>query len=188
MIAFKGVSKDGSNRLGGKRITYIVGQTYKEEESKTAACGFHCCENPVDCLGYYRLGEDRFFKVEAKGDVDEDAQERIACTEMTILKELTIKTFFAETLIYMIQHPKRKAWEKSFGGVEIARDKAYGKRIAIAKGKDPIAKADKDGYIGLIKVKKEHDELVILHISTEKAAGKWYKVGKDGEAVETDET
>ena len=41
MIAFKGVSKDNTNRLGQGHIVYEVGNTYKTDRSKTVNSGFH---------------------------------------------------------------------------------------------------------------------------------------------------
>ena len=151
MTAYKGVSPDGTNRLGKGRILFKVGKTYKEDRSKTVAAGFHCCENPFECLTYYELGKDRFFQVEARGDIDEDENERIACTEMKIVKELKVNEFIAAGLNYMISHQKRGSWEKSRGGVKIAKDIASASIVAVARGRNPMASAGEGGYIALVR-------------------------------------
>jgi hypothetical protein len=58
MIAYKGFNKNIESVMGnGKKesCTFEAGKTYKEAVSKTARIGFHCCENPFDCLTYYSM-------------------------------------------------------------------------------------------------------------------------------------
>ena len=136
MIAFKGVGKDNANRLGQGRIVYKVGETYETDKSKTVNCGFHCCENPFECLGYYDIETDKFLMVEAKGSIDEDGDERIACTEMTVLEELTTVRFAYEGMKYMVLHPEREKWEQNRRNVQVARHRAKANIIAIARGSE----------------------------------------------------
>lgn len=150
MIAFKGVGKDNANRLGQGRIVYKVGETYETDKSKTVNCGFHCCENPFECLGYYDIETDKFLMVEAKGSIDEDGDERIACTEMTVLEELTTVRFAYEGMKYMVLHPEREKWKQNRRNVQVARHRAKANIIAIARGTDPKAAAGLGGYIGFL--------------------------------------
>lgn len=87
MRAYKGFTKELISRLGnGEKETccFTPGETKEVEASKTVSSGFHCCENPFECLAYYAFdGSNRFFIVEAAGDIDEDDDERIACTKIT---------------------------------------------------------------------------------------------------------
>lgn len=150
MIAFKGVGQDNANRLGQGKIVYRVGETYVTEKSKTVNSGFHCCENPFECLGYYDIETDKFLMVEAGGSIDEDGDERIACTELKVLEELTTAKFAYEGLRYMLMHPERAKWEQKRSGVEVAKNRAKAKVIAIARGKNPKAAAEQGGYIGFL--------------------------------------
>ena len=152
MIAYKGISPDMTARLGNRDgEIFKVGCTYTVKQSKTARNGYHCCENPAQCLGYYSLESDRFFKVEAAGSIDEDDAERIACTKLTILAELDIKDFFCACIKYIVTHPDRQKWEWTGKGVEIARASAKASTIAIARGEDPRAMiTEEGGFIGLI--------------------------------------
>lgn len=153
MIAFKGFDQNLKSRLGGKPVQFEIGKTYIEEYSKTFKTGFHCCENPFQCLSYYTLGRDRFCQVDAAGSLDEDNEERIACTEITIVKELTVGEFFAAGMLYMVNHPMREKWEVNSAGVEVKRNDATASAenyIAIARGIDPIVRAVKGAYVGLI--------------------------------------
>lgn len=53
--------------------------------------GFHCAENPLDCLNYYGdIDHSEYYIVNAGGDIDEDeVDSKISCTELTVLKRLT---------------------------------------------------------------------------------------------------
>lgn len=154
MRAFKGFNSDLSNRLGSKQIQFEVGKTYEEEASKTVKSGFHCCENPFECLSYYTYLKDVFCEVEAAGSLDEDEAERIACTKLSIKRILTPKQFAFEGLRYIIEHPLREKWEKRSHGVQVAEQDAEAymeEYIAIARGISPVVSAVKGAYVGLIQ-------------------------------------
>lgn len=185
MIAYKGISQDMTARLGNQDgEKFRIGQTYTVKKSKTANCGYHCCENPAQCLGYYDLRTDRFFKVEAAGSIDEDSNERIACTKITILEELDTKGFFAACMKYIVGHPERDKWEWSGKGVEIARNSAKAAVIAIARGEDPRAMIREcEGYIGLIKEDANGMLLkaeIIKIDNKSRYSGTWYHINPSG--------
>lgn len=50
MIAYKGFDTELKARWGSGTFQYEAGKTYEEERSKCASGGFHCAENPADCL------------------------------------------------------------------------------------------------------------------------------------------
>nr|DAM81764.1 MAG TPA: hypothetical protein [Caudoviricetes sp.] len=112
MKAYKGFNKELTSCLGdgnNDNCKFTLGETKEVSSSKTASSGFHCCENPFECLKYYAFnGENRFFIVEAEGDIDEDEQERIACTKITIKEELTPVKFALEGMAYIINHSLRE--------------------------------------------------------------------------------
>ena len=188
MIAFKGFSPDLTARMGKGRYQFALGRTEREEKSKTVRCGFHCCENPFDCLSYYNLDTDKFFLVEAAGSIDEDEQNRIACTEITLLQELTIKQFAGYGMAYMVQHPLREGWKRCSGSVLIAKDKADGGEwdfIVIARGAAPMARARVGKMIGLIQEPRK-GEITAARVFTvdRQQAGKWYTLGRNGKIEE----
>ena len=157
MIAYKGFNKDLESVLGnGKKecCTFEPGITYKNPDSKTARSGFHCCENPFECLGYYRLdGSNRFWKVEAEGDINEDDHERIACTEITLIRELSRIEFAFAGMEYMLSHPRRINWQQNHGTVLVLPDRAQVTErdtIAIARGPAPVVRGPKGSILGLI--------------------------------------
>lgn len=185
MIAYKGICQDMTARLGNHDgEVFKIGRTYKVKKAKTAREGYHCCENPAQCLGYYDLRSDRFFKVEASGSIDEDDKERIACTEITILEELDTKGFFKACMSYITAHPDREEWQWYGKGVEISKDEAKAAVIAIARGTDPRAMVGgKIGYIGLIK-EDANGELTAARVAKidgeMRYSGTWYHINSRG--------
>lgn len=186
MIAFKGFSSDMTAQLGKGTYQFAPGRTEREKKSKTARCGFHCCENPFDCLNYYSLGKDRFFLVEAAGSIDEDESERIACTEITPLQELTVKQFAGYGMAYMVQHPLRDGWERSGPDVTVSRDTAQGAaKILIARGRRPRAMGQEGTVVGLLREPRK-GEITAARVFTvtRQQAGRWYTLGKNGKIEE----
>lgn len=154
MIAYKGFKSDLTATLGKGVFQFKPRETVEEERSKTANTGFHCTENPFECLAYYPLGQgNRYFQVEAFGDIDEDDGERIACTKMTLLKELSLKELAGYGMMYMIQHPLRANWEQSRRCLSVKLDEAVAEaegHIAIARGYLPKVKGKVGSILGLI--------------------------------------
>lgn len=58
--AFKGFDKD----MKCRDFQFEEGKVYEEQEAKLCEKGFHACETPVDCLGYYPAGSSVFRAVE----------------------------------------------------------------------------------------------------------------------------
>lgn len=157
MIAYKGFNARIESVLGnGKKecCTFEIGKTYRETECKTGRNGFHCCENPFECLGHYSFdGNNRFFQVEAAGDINEDGSERIACTELTLIKELTPMEFAYFGMVYIVEHPMREKWQQCYNTVRVQKDEAEATNassIAFARGKNPKVKGVPGSILGLI--------------------------------------
>lgn len=184
MLAYKGFTKELTARLGKGNFQFEVGKTYTEEESKTVRSGFHCCENPFECVTYYPLnGENRYFLVEAAGSIDEDDAERIACTEITLLKELSLKEFAGYGMAYMVQHPMRDKWENSHTGIRVAKNEAEAVKkdnIAIARGKNPRVRGVEGAILGIIlEPKKGEIASAKLFVPGKEQAGKWYTIDRE---------
>lgn len=106
------------------------------QKANCRANGFHCAENPLDCLSYYSdIKRSEYCIVNAQGDIDEDGDDsKIACTELTIIKKLTLEEFFLHGLAYMADHPLQR-WSSH---VKNNRSKAY-MGYAVVRGSDPVA-------------------------------------------------
>ena len=184
MIAYKGFTKDLTARLGQGNYQFKPGETEVEKSSKTARSGFHCCENPFECLGYYSLKtDDQFWQVEASGSIDEDDCERIACTEITLIKKLTVKEFAGYGMAYIVQHPMRDRWEQKTKGIVVARESAEAdesESLAIARGQPPKVQGVEGAILGLILEPKKGEIISArLFVPDRQQAGKWYTIDEN---------
>ena len=195
MKAYKGFTEDLWSRLGNGReesCSFSIGETKEVPESKTVRSGFHCCENPFECLAYYSMdGKNRFFIVEAAGDIDEDESERIACTKITLVKELSMKEFALEGMKYIIEHPDRANWKQSHGTVVVKQDEAEAKdqkSIAIARGTNPKVKGPEGSILGLIVEDDRGIKNAKLLICTGATADKWLRLTEEREVEVIEES
>lgn len=155
MIVYKGMHRDMTCTLGRGSFQYRLGETVKEDRAKTANAGLHCTENPFQVLSWYRLGGDnRYFLCEAEGSIDEDeSDDKIACTELTVVKELTVKELAGHGMMWMVNHPLRK-WEQSGHMLTVAKDQSESLcegAVAIARGENPKVRGKAGSYLGLVK-------------------------------------
>ena len=87
--SYKGFNKDMTCR----GFQYKEGKEY--ETSKAVVCneGFHACEYPLDCLGYYSPNTSVYHEVEQTGEFSSDSGNRdskIASTKIKIGAKLSI--------------------------------------------------------------------------------------------------
>ena len=143
MIAYKGfhpglVCRDYQFQMG-RNVT---------KEANCAQNGFHCAEDPLDCLSYYPdMDRSEYYLVSAGGDIDEDGKDtKISCTELTILKKLSRKEFFLHALAYMADHPRR---ERN-GRVQSESGDARG-GFAVVRGVSPRAKGPLGSILAMAK-------------------------------------
>lgn len=156
MIVFKATNSDMTCTLGHGIFLYQLGIPATAEKSKCADSGLHACEYVLDCTRYYSLGRgNRFFKAKAEGDIAEDGcNTRIACTRMTLLKELSNHDIAREAMLYMLRHPYRDGWQKSgymLSTGEQTSEIEIQDGIAIARGKNPKVRGCIGSHMGLIK-------------------------------------
>ena len=62
----------------------------KTDQANCRKNGFHCAENPMDCLDYYSDWKNSvYYEVDAAGDIDEDEiDSKISCTDRSWLNGL----------------------------------------------------------------------------------------------------
>ena len=145
MIAYKGFNK-GLVCLG---YQFKMGLNVTKE-ANCKMNGFHCAEDPLDCLTYYsNMDASEYYIVNAGGDVHEDGSDtKISCAELTIIKKLSRKEFVMHALAFIADHPKRE-WN-----ARVSKDKADAAnyhRFAIARGTDPVACGPKGSIIAFAK-------------------------------------
>lgn len=151
MIAFKGFNKDLICTMGKGIFQYEVGKTYKEDSAKCASTGFHCVEEPIEVLSWYANDSSRYCIVKAGGDINEDGDNKISCTEIKLLKEITLQQLGALECKWIQEHPERKYSRH----VKKDSARATGTGIAIVRGKNPKAAGDKGSTIFLLREAKE---------------------------------
>lgn len=169
MIAYKAFSKDLRATMGNStNFQFEAGKKNIETECKCAKNGFHCAENPLCCLTYYNE-DSRFFVVKAEGDIDEDAVgSRISCTELTLIKELSIYQMGAHACSYILKHPQR-VMESQYA------IRNYGectKAFLIVRGRKPSAKGKTGSVIFFLKEDKTGNIVDIIPIEIDEQAYK----------------
>lgn len=143
MFAYKGFQRGlkcrGYQFSMGKNVT---------EAANCGQNGFHCAENPLDCLSYYgNINFSDYCLVIPGGDMDEDqVDSKISCTELTIVKKLTIQEFFLHGLAYMMDHPNRN-WSSHVQKERGTASSGY----CVVRGTDPVACGAKGSILAFAK-------------------------------------
>ena len=154
MIAYKGFNKDLACTMGKGTFQYEVGKTYKEDNAKCASTGFHCVEEPIEVLRWYSGENSRYCIVNAGGDIHEDGNDKISCTEITILQEVTLQQLGALECQWQQMHPERECSERVKKNVGTAD-----KGIVIVRGKHPKAAGAIGTTAFLLKEAKQGKEI-----------------------------
>ncbi len=157
MIAYKGF-RPGLICLG---YQFVMGLN-TTAEANCRANGFHCAENPLDCLSYYRdMEHSEYCLVRPGGDIDEDEDDsKIACTELTIIKKLEREEFFLHALAYMVDHPRRE-WSEN-----VCKDQGssqYG--YVVVRGADPVASGKKGDILAFAKETRKSRKIVQIALT-----------------------
>ena len=165
MKAYKGFRNNLTCTMGHGTYKFEISKWHIEEKAKCCNTGFHCTDNPLDVLNYYDREDDRYFIVDAAGDIHEDAvNTRIACTKLRLVKEISRSQLIVAGLVFMQEHPKRKV-----SSVVCKNEGRASKGYVIVRGKHPkaagpvgsilfLAKEDEDGEIEEFGVYEVDDE------------------------------
>ena len=98
MKAYKGFNKDMTCR----GFQYKEGGEYETERAEVCECGFHACENPIDCLAYYSAANSVFHEVEVCGDVVKSCDDtKVAATKIKIGAKLSIPALCKATFEFV---------------------------------------------------------------------------------------
>ncbi len=153
MIAYKGF--EPGLKCRGYQFQMGLNVT---DEANCAHNGFHCAEDPLDCLTYYPdMNRSVYCLVNAGGDVDEDGfDSKISCTELTILKKLDREEFFLHALAYMADHPARKCGNRVMRDIGTAGRNSF----VVVRGIDPVAKGGQNSILAFAKEEPETGKIV----------------------------
>ena len=87
MKAFKGFNKD----LTCRGYQYEEGKEFHTERAECCDTGFHACEYPLDCFGYYDPAHRVYHEVELSGEMDKSGDNTKVCaTDIKIGARLSI--------------------------------------------------------------------------------------------------
>ncbi len=128
------------------------------DKANCARNGFHCAENPLDCLTYYPdMTHSEYYLVNAGGDVDEDDRDsKVSCTELTIFKKLGREEFFLHALAYMADHPARKCGSRVMRDIGSTGNNSF----VVVRGTDPVAKGGRNSILAFAKEEPETGKIV----------------------------
>ena len=100
LTAYKGFDKN----LQCRSYQYEVGKTYTHT-GRVVQCesGFHACQNPLDVLNYYGIGDgNRFAKVTLSGEIDRSDDRKWAAGVITIDVELRLPDLINNAVEWLI--------------------------------------------------------------------------------------
>ena len=101
MKAYKGFSKDMTCR----GFKFEEGKEYHEEKAELCNTGFHACENPIDCFGYYAPGNSIYRTVELDGvSGKKDSDSKQVGTTIKIGAQLNVRDICRLTFEYVKEH------------------------------------------------------------------------------------
>ncbi len=88
MKAYKGFDKD----LKCRDFQFEIGKSYEEPSAELCKNGFHACENPLDCFGYYEPANSRYCEVELDDVSDQrESDSKICGKRITVGAEIGLQ-------------------------------------------------------------------------------------------------
>ena len=104
--AYKGLNKDMTCR----DFQYEEGKEYEEEKAEACNCGFHACEHPLNCLGYYDPAHSVYHEVEQSGEISKRSDDtKVASTKIKIGARVSIAGLVQAAIEYTKERVKPEA-------------------------------------------------------------------------------
>ena len=105
MKAYKGFNRDMTCR----GFQYKDGGEYETDRAEVCECGFHACENPLDCFAYYHPAEGSIFhEVELSGDIQRGNDDtKCAATKIRIGARVTLAGMIKAGLDFVFAKVKK---------------------------------------------------------------------------------
>jgi len=156
MLAYKGFKNDLTCTLGRGTYRFKENIWHEEKQANCVQNGFHCAEDPLDCLFYYPDWDtSAYYLVEAAGDIDEDGRDsKISCTRLKLLKKLDMFDFVNAAVEYICHHPERKIDNRTHGKIHVKKSEGRAKKdgAVIVYGEAPMAAGPDGSILALIKM------------------------------------
>ena len=113
MKAYKGFTKD----MKCRDFQFAEGETYHEDTAKLCEHGFHACEDPIGCFGYYSPADSVYHEVELDDVSDErDDDSKVVAKTIKIGSEVSlfgIAKAHVDYVISKVKDDKKKAAYKT---------------------------------------------------------------------------
>ena len=105
--AFKGFNKD----LTCRGFQYEEGKEFETSRAECCEEGFHACEYPLDCLGYYAPNSSVYHEVELDGDMDQrgDGDTKFCATKIKIGARLSIAGLVKAAIDFTMSRVNKEA-------------------------------------------------------------------------------
>ena len=104
--AYKGFNKDMTCR----DFQYEEGKEYEEPSVEICDHGFHACEYPLDCLGYYAPNKSVYHEVEQFGEIQKQSEySKVASTKIKIGAEISIAGIVKAAIEYTTKRTKKES-------------------------------------------------------------------------------
>ena len=118
ITTYKGFKQD----LTCRGYQFEIGKTF-EHDGKVRACssGFHSCEYPLDCFGYYPPAESRYAETVAQGDISRDGSDsKIASASITIKAEVSVHQLVTRAIEWIWSKVDRSLEQQVMTGYQSA--------------------------------------------------------------------
>ena len=150
MRAFKGFNKD----LTCRGYQYEEGKEFHTERAKCCDTGFHACEYPLDCFGYYDPAHSVFHEVELSGEMDKSRDNTKVCaTDIKIGARLSIAGLVKMAIDFTMSKVSKEAGSDerhgfaSATGYKGASSVSDPTGVAVAWGHEARAKGCKGAHL-----------------------------------------
>ena len=118
METYKGFNKDMTAKNG---YQYEEGKEYEEEKAVACECGFHACEYPLDCFGYYSPGNSVYHIVAQSGELSKNSNDtKVASTKIKIGAEISIAGLVKAAIEYTKEKAKPESDATGYRGASSA--------------------------------------------------------------------
>lgn len=150
MRAFKGFNKD----LTCRGYQYEEGKEFHIERAECCDTGFHACEYPLDCFGYYDPAHSVFHEVELSGEMDKSNDNTKVCaTDIKIGARLSIAGLVKMAIDFTMSKVNKEAGSDerhgfaSATGYKGASSVSDPTGVAVAWGHEARAKGCKGAHL-----------------------------------------
>lgn len=150
MRAFKGFNKD----LTCRGYQYEEGKEFHTERAECCDTGFHACEYPLDCFGYYDPAHSVFHEVELSGEMDKSGDNTKVCaTDIKIGARLSIAGLVKMAIDFTMSKVNKEAGSDerhgfaSATGYKGASSASDPTGVAVAWGHEARAKGCKGAHL-----------------------------------------